>query len=85
MWHFLLELRCYPSVEQDWNKIVKEVVACFVKTLPCDICVRLFLELEGNPATHPLLIDTFMTEATTALEELVLEKVSNYTVYALTL
>lgn len=80
MWQFLLELRCPSSVEHDWHEIFNEIAAHLVKTLPCDVCIRLFLELEGNPTAPQLVVDIFMTEATTALEELVLKKVSNYTV-----
>lgn len=50
-----------------------------VKTLPCAVCVRLFVELEGN-SPLAIVIGTFMTEAISALDELVLKNVSNYTV-----
>ena len=80
VWLFLLELKCPSSVEHDWHKIVTEIVTDFLKILPCDIRVRLFLELEANFATPHFVIDILMTEATTALDELVLKKVRNYTV-----
>lgn len=80
VWRFLLELKCPSSVEHDWHKIFKNIVVNFLKTLPSDICVRLFLELESDSAANPLVIDIFMTEVTSALDELFLNKVSKSTV-----
>ena len=65
-------------MEHEWHKIVKEIVTDRVKVLPRTTRVDLFLELENHPRIPALITNIFMTEATTALDELVLKKVSSH-------
>ena len=82
VWQSLLELRCPSLVEHEWHKIVKEIVTDRVKVLLSVTRVDLFLNLEDRPNVPPLITDIFMTEATTALDELVLKKVSKLLSFA---
>ena len=72
----LLELRCPSTVEHMWHKIVKEIVTDRVSVLPSGTRVDLFLELEAHSKIPPLITNILMTEATTALDELINKKVS---------
>ena len=76
VWQSLLELRCPTSVEHNWHEIVKKIVTDRVNVLPSATRVDLFLELENRPEIPALITNIFMTEATTALDELVLKKVN---------
>ena len=64
-------------MEHNWHEIVKEVVTVRVKVLPSVTRVDLLLELENRANTPPLITNIFMTEATTALDELIFRKVSS--------
>ena len=64
-------------MEHNWHEIVKEIVTDRVKVLPSVTRVDLFLELENRANTHPLITNIFMTEATTALDELIFRQVSS--------
>ena len=78
IWQFLLQLSCPSSVKQDWQKIVKEIVTNRVNGLSNVTRLDLFLqmELDCGPNTPSLIANILMTEATTALDELVIKKVS---------
>ena len=82
VWQSFLELSCPSSVEHEWHKIVKKIVTDRVKVLPRATRVDLFLELENRPKIPALITNIFMTEATTALDELVLKKVSRLISFA---
>ena len=73
----MLGLRCPSSVEHNWHEIVKEIVTDRVKVLHSVTRVDLFLKLENRANTPPLITNIFMTEATTALDELIFRKVSS--------
>ena len=78
IWQRILELKCPASVEQDWYTVVKTTITHRVKLLTCEARVDRFLELESRPNTPAVIIDILMTEATTALDELVFRRVSMY-------
>ena len=62
-------------MEHNWHEIVKEIVTERVKVLHSATRVDLFLELENRANTPSLITNIFMTEATTALDELIFRKV----------
>ena len=74
LWQSLLDLRYPTSVEQDWHKVVKTIATERVKILSPETRVDRFLELESRPNTPAVIIDVLMTEATTALDEIVFSR-----------
>ena len=78
LWQSLLHLRCPTSVEQDWHEVIKMIFSERVKLLTPDTRVDRFLELEGHADTPALITDILMTEATTALDEIMFRRVSMY-------
>ena len=68
----MLGLWCPPAVEEVWHTIVKSVVQARVSQLhPKDRAVDLLCELEKYDNIPDLLTNIFMTEAATALDELI--------------
>ena len=63
-------------MEQDWHEVIKMIFTDRVKLLPPDTRVDRFLELEGHADTPALITDILMTEATTALDEIMFRRVS---------
>ena len=67
-------------MEQDWHGVVKTILTDRVKQLTPENRVDRFLELERRANTPALITNIFITEATTALDEIVFRRVSMYTV-----
>ena len=67
----MLDLMCPPSVREDWHEVVKSIVKDRVKKLSWEARVDLFCELESYDNIPDLLTNIFMTEAATALDELI--------------
>ena len=74
LWQSLLDVRYPTSVEQDWHEVIKKIITDRVKLLPPEVRVDRFLELESRPNTPAVIIDILMTEATTALDEIVFSR-----------
>ena len=79
----MLELWCPPAVEKDWQMVIKSIVQARVNQLLPKDRVDLFCELENRDNTPDLLTNIFMTEAATALDELIFNQVSCHTLYKL--
>ena len=69
----MVELKCPQLVIEDWHGVVKSIVKDRVKNLSREARVDLFCELEDRADTPDLLTNIFMTEAATALDELIFQ------------
>ena len=69
----MLELQCPHAVEEEWQEVVKSVVQPRVARLLPEYRVDLFCTLENKTNAPNLLTNIFMTEAATALDELILK------------
>ena len=78
LWQDLLELKCPPSVVQDWHGVVETIVTKRVKHLSPEDHIDMLCELENGSNTSSsctLITKIFITESIAALEELMLSEV----------
>ena len=71
LWQYMLELKCPPSVEEDWQEVVNTIVEDRVARLSKEASVNLLCELENHTNAPDLLTNIFMTKAAEALDELI--------------
>ena len=64
------------DVEEDWTQVVARIVKDRVVAVPKMARIEIFCSLEGRMQTDEYLTSIIMTEAATALDELVLDPVS---------
>ena len=67
----MLELKCPPSVEEDWQEVVKIIVEDRVACLSKKATVNLLCSLENHTDAPDLLTNIFMTKGAEALDELI--------------
>ena len=64
------------DVAEAWNQVVANIVKSRVAAVPKMAQIEIFCSLEGRNRTDEYLTSIIMTEAATALDELVLDPVS---------
>ena len=78
-----MDLECPPSVDQDWREVVETIVTERVKLPKPEERIDMLCELEDGSNTSSsctLITNILITESISALEELMLSEVCQFTV-----
>lgn len=80
-WQDMLKLKCPPHGEENWHRIVEEIVKFRIEVAKtkfemvkyAEFRIKLFRDLENIKDVHSVLTNIFMNEAATAVDDLVLK------------